>query len=138
MGLRPATPKDLELGNWAFGNSRGNYCIEPRMEWQEVFCKFLYENGFDSRGYVNDNNPFMEGYVSYENDTFLIRPYIWDDENPEAELPNFVYKPENIEICWYKYPFRNSFINVDITLEKLKEILEACAKSMKEVTSDGQ
>ena len=53
-------------------------------------------------------------------------PYYWGDDEEVKKLPNFVYKPENIEIRWYKYPFRDSYSNVPVDEEKMIEITEKC------------
>ena len=124
--MKEAKFADYELGNLIFGNSRGRYAVHPREEYQDVFCDFLHDNGFDHYGH-NDN-----GDDCYETDTFIIRPYYWGEDETIADLPNFVYKPTGLEICWYKYPMRNAFSNKNISVKELKKILKACSKSMKE------
>lgn len=47
------------------------------------------------------------------------------------EEPNFVYKPTEYEIDWYKYPLRDSYANKELTLEEFKEILNKCKESIK-------
>lgn len=123
--MKKATVEDFELGNLLFGNSRGEYLIEDREEYQEVFCKFLRRNGFDFEGW-HDN-----GEDKYENDTFIIRPYYWGEDEDIADLPNFVYKPTGFEIRWYKYPMRNAFANQDIGLKEFEKIMRDCDKSMR-------
>lgn len=115
----------IELGNLLFGNSRGNYAIE-REEWQDPFCKFLDNNGFDGYGYKEDSDERC-----FENDTFIIRPYYWGDEEDIAELPNFEYKPTGFTISWYKYPMRDAYASHDISTEEFIEILKACENSLK-------
>lgn len=122
--MKRADMKDMELGNLIFGNSRGKYAM-PRGEYQDVFCKFLAANGFDGYGFREGS-----GDETFENETFSIRPYYWGDDEAVAALPNFTYKPKGIQISWYKYPLRDSFCSHDITVEKLKEILDECAKSL--------
>lgn len=115
----------IELGNLLFGNSRGNYAIE-REEWQNPFCKFLDHNGFDGYGYKEGSNERC-----FENDTFIIRPYYWGDEEDIAELPNFEYKPTGFTISWYKYPMRDAYASHDISTEEFIAILKACENSLK-------
>lgn len=123
--MTEAKYEDMELGNLLFGNSRGKYCVEPRKVYQDAFCKFLSANGFDFGGWRGTER-------GYENDVFVIRPYYWGDDEEVAALPNFVYKPAGVEIRWYKYPMRDAYSNMDISVGAFKEILRHCAWSMKE------
>lgn len=64
----------MELGNMIFGHSRGEYPIEDRDTWQEVFFnEFLYKINGDSYGYIDNE-------FEYINDIFEIRAYDWDAE----------------------------------------------------------
>ena len=114
----------IELGNLLFSNSRGNYSIE-RSEWQDIFCDFLDKCGFDSYGYKND----LEERC-FENDTFIVRPYYWGDDEDIANLPNFEYKPIGFTISWYKYPMRNAYASHNITTQEFEQILCRCSDSM--------
>lgn len=127
--MKPATYDDMELGNLMFGNSRGLYHVEPRMDYQEAFCMFLDENGFDFYGYNE-----LTSAGSFETGTFILRPYYWGEDEDIAALPNFVYKPTGLEISWYKYPMRDAYSNQDVSIETFVEILADCERSMKEGT----
>ena len=116
--MKKATPKDMELGNMLFGNSRGTYQVEPRADYEEIFRKFLYDNNFDSYGYKADNKERV-----FENDVFIIRPYYWEDDEEEVCKPNFVYKPTNLEIKWYKYPMRDAYSNQDVDIKTFESII---------------
>lgn len=72
-----------------------------------------------------------ETHSYFENDVFIVSPYFWGESEELHGKPNFVFKPEGIEIHWYKYPLRDSYINKKITLEHFKEILEKCKDSVK-------
>lgn len=122
--MKLASIEDMELGNIMFGNSRGTYQVEPRIEYQNVFQEFLFSNGFDGYGFSPD------GKREFENDTFIIRTYYWGEDEAIAELPNFVYKPIGLEIDWYKYPMRDAYSNQDISVDEFKKILDECAKSL--------
>lgn len=115
----------MEIGNLLFGNSRGTYPVD-RDTYQDAFCNFLERNGFDGYGHKEGSDDDV-----FENDTFVIRPYYWGDDEDVAMLPNFVYKPENIELSWYKYPMRDAYCSIELTPEKLQEILTACEQSLK-------
>lgn len=120
--MKKATVHDMELGNLLFGHSWGRYKID-RKPYEGLFAAFLEKHGFDSYG-------FREGSEDYgfENDTFRIFPYSWDEE--DAEEPNFVHKPTGLEIRWYKYPLRDAYTNIDISPEKFAKILDECSRSL--------
>ena len=120
----------MELGNIIFGNCRGIYPIEDRFEFEDVLIPFMEEIGVGNRGY--DAKPVNDTCATFDNEVFIIRPYYWGDRDEIADLPNFVYKPTNLEIQWYKYPLRDSYMNQNITLDQFKEIIQACRKSIKD------
>lgn len=123
--MKKATMKNMELGNLFFGRTPGEYVIE-RTVYQDIFQKFLEENGFDSYGYLEGS----ENRV-FENEVFVIRPFVWDLD-PEAQAePNFYHKPSGLTFSWYKYPLRNAFANLDITPDELEAVLAQCAESLK-------
>lgn len=122
--MKEANINDIELGNLLFGNSRGNFVIE-RDEWQDPFVEFLQRNGFDMYGYYERGSERC-----FENDTFVIRPYYWGEDEEIAVLPNFEFKPTGFTISWYKYPMRNAFASHDIGIGTFLEILHECEKSM--------
>lgn len=49
------------------------------------------------------NSPFRNTAENYENDTFIIRAYDWNDNT----LPNFEYK--DLKIWWYKHSDRGLY-----------------------------
>lgn len=130
----PPQYNNIELGNMIFGNSRGQYQVE-RGGFEEAFILFLQNNGFDTYGhyYVNSSQKWvdLDENISYENATFLMRPYYWGYNEEVAKKPNFIYKPRNLEIQWYKYPLRDAYSNEKFTIQELKTILEECERSMK-------
>lgn len=127
----------IELGNLFFGHSRGNFPIEPRRAMEEIFFDFFDQLNLDTYGYP-DNNKLINGLsentvkdsYGFGNDVFEIRPYYWGDNDEVFQLPNFIYKPENIEIRWYKYPFRDSYSNVQLNTVKLRVICDKCKESL--------
>lgn len=44
--------------------------------------------------------------------------------------PNFYYKPTKFEIQWYKYPFRDSYMNQEINVNQFKTIVDDCIRSI--------
>lgn len=118
----------MELGNMIFGNSRGEYHIE-RFPAQDYFAEFLDQVGLDYHGHPNPNSPLLK-YVDskglIDTEMFSLFPYYWGDDEDLAELPNFTYKPDNIVIQWYKYPLRDSYSNVELDADRIKDMLEKC------------
>ena len=53
-----------------------------------------------------------------------------DCYNSSDRVVNFWYKPTNLKIHWYKYPFRSASSNQEITYEYLEAIMNDCKKSM--------
>lgn len=124
----------MELGNYIFGNSRGNYEID-REKYQDVFLEWLDAHGFDGYGCAGDAQmaerfTSENGDMYLETDVFLIRPYYWGEDKEIAAKPNFIYKPDGLEICWYKYPMRDAYSNVPMDSVDLLAILEKCAESL--------
>lgn len=121
-----------ELGNLLFGNSRGEYPITERGHWQDLFIKYFVDTGyFDGYGfYLNDNQEHKTDRGGYESNVFILNPYYWGEDDGIAELPNFVYKPNGLEIQWYKYPFRDSYTNHTISLERAEKIFARCLEDL--------
>ena len=122
-----------ELGNLLFGNSRGNYPIEDRRQWEDVFWKY-FEDYFDYHGYYMKEKEDPEHTTErggYENDVFLIEPYFWGEDEEIAEKPNFVFKHTGIEVQWYKYPFRDAYCNEKVSLREADMMFKICAESMR-------
>jgi len=64
----------MELGNMIFGNSRGDFPIERGIGYEEQLER-LFE------AYAPDrDNSWREYGERFENDTFEVFPYYWDDE----------------------------------------------------------
>lgn len=133
----------MELGNWAFGNSRGKYEVDR--SWQDAFVYKLYDMGFDGYGLPDCRKDKYKGefktirskhaperdYINYfENDTFILMPYYWGEDKEICKFPNFVHKPTGFELQWYKFPLRDSYMNKNISFDELMEIMEDCKRSL--------
>lgn len=133
---------DMELGNLLFGlfgHSRGYFPV-PRTE--ELYNQFV--RLFDAYAPSRDSS-WREYGVMFKNEVFSVMPYRWDDctcgmnekndictEDCKFNHPNFHYKPEDIEVDWYKYPLRRSYSNVKLTPELLERVVNACIASLAE------
>ena len=142
----------MELGNLIFGHSRGNYPID-RKSFENTFSKdfttLLEAINCDSYGYYNGYNKSLRTNLGgFKCDLFEINPYYWGDCDCGADetcnehhkdtcslvIPNFIYKAktgETIEIRWYKYPFRDSYSNVEISKELFSAIMKNCISFVK-------
>ena len=120
----------MELGNAIWGHSRGEYEIE-RFPAQDYFGEFFEAAGLDAFGWCNENSvlyKYMDDKGMINTELFSIFPYYWGENEELESLPNFTYKPEGIEIRWYKYPLRDSYSNVELSTEKMQQIIDACRR----------
>jgi hypothetical protein len=142
----------MEIGNLLFGHSRGNYPIDRESfecACSEVFKALLDVVNCDGYGhYIGNNKQFLSSLGGFQCDLFEINPYYWGECNCGADeagdayhketcslvIPNFKYNIkdyEPIEIRWYKYPFRDSYSNIELSGEVFCSILEDCMNYIK-------
>ena len=101
--------------------------IEFERNVNEVLWWAIMERGYNT-----------EGHEAFENETFLVRPYCWQDELPETNdylyyhnnEYHFWHKPSGFRLCWYKYPLRSPMVNMEITHEQFWDILHDCMNSV--------
>lgn len=98
---------------------------------QDLFCEWLYNNGFDGYGYYeNRDHENVTDRGGFENETFLINPFYWGEDEDIQDEPNFVFKPLDLKIEWYKYPFRSAYSNKELDYNTLENILDICKESL--------
>ena len=97
--------------------------------------KFLTKKVFKGK---RQNGGFLGGEygVNYENDVFMMHSYCWcEKENCKwcnGDVPNFLYKPINTKIWWYKWIGRDTKIGGG----KLpKDWLKKCKESINKIKS---
>jgi hypothetical protein len=78
-----------------------------------VHCTCDYDERY---GQILAEKGYPEGHLSS-------CPIIW---------PNFKHKSTGFEIQWYKYPFRDSYMNMNISLDDFSKIIDNCIESLKE------
>jgi|GEM_PF-1772583 len=122
-------PMQMELGNLLFGHSRGEYQID-RESCQKLFDAFLEETHCDGYGYAEKDDLYANERGGLSTDTFCIRPYYWGEDEKEAELPNFEYFKDKLEIRWYKYPVRDAYANKPVDAAYLRAVLADCKASL--------
>ena len=127
-----------ELGNMLFGNYHGGYPVLPRDDMELIFGELLGKLGCDSYGYpdyIQKEKKYVypknthEISTGFGNDVFEIHPYYWGEDEELSAIPNFIYKPFNLELRWYKYPLRDSWANMELTTNTMKEICQKCIES---------
>lgn len=55
-----------------------------------------------------------------------------DDHSPDCALvrPNFLHKPSGLELRWYKYPLRDSYMNREVSPREWRTICRECIDSL--------
>ena len=123
----------MEIGNLLFGHGvHGAYEVSRSLQESVEWDFLLRRTKSDFYGYTIDEK-HRNSMGGYENDTFVINPYWWGDpDDDRSNAPNFLYKPTGFEIRWYKYPFRDSDMNIKLQMSQIRRIFEKCIKSIKE------
>ena len=81
------------------------------------------------------DSPFSNTGNQYQNDTFVVRAYNWD-ENVE---PNF--ECDGLKVWWYKHVGRGLYFEYDcgdLTIDKLSDILEKCLDAIRRDFKDDE
>lgn len=72
--------------------------------------------------------------TDFENDVFMMHRYCWCEEDQcgwcNGDNPNFIYKPFNFKVKWYKYIGRSMKSNMTFPPDKIALILENCIGSL--------
>lgn len=90
---------------------------------EAIFKKIGEEDGYGLGG--------KYGYgADYENDVFMMKRFCWCDEEDckwcGGDYPNFIYKPTNTKIWWYKFIGRDQIQEGKLP----KNWLSKCIKSL--------
>lgn len=123
--------------------------IEVKLNYQ------LNKNAFDDifignmerLGFWTDKGWSREFYEGYDGKTFYVKSFHWGvctcernsgtDEFNEPEehdwecliyKPNFIHKPTNLMISWYKHPLRGNSCNKDISINEFRDIMKGLEK----------
>ena len=119
-----------------------------RGRWQDYFCEFLDECGFDGTyGHISDESlkkhlvlidgdekgwtGDMEKAEAFDNGVFRVLPYWWGNSDNIAGMSNFIFYPTGFEMIWYKYPLRDAWSNKPITYQEFKDMINKCRESLK-------
>ena len=130
--LKETCIKEQEIGQLLSGDPLARYELPRTDEYEEQFRIWLESCGFDAYGnwYETRIIPFIDKNNRFNNGTFAVFPYYWGDDDNLALIPNFIYFPENIQIFWYKYPFRGATISENLSPEEFREMLKKCGESL--------
>lgn len=133
-----------------------NKRIEQEEQWIQTLCQSVREQRYfqDEGGYPFPNRELVNGisweflcrlagvnqgyghseretdrdepsHGGFENEIFAIRPYDWSE--PDVLLPNFEHKPSGFKLWWYKYAFRSSTMNYNLSAEELNRLFNLCS-----------
>lgn len=95
---------------------------------KEKYYEFERQVNQDLFRYILGDFYYDLDYGNFENDTFIIRFYDWDNN----DKPNFEHKASGFKMYWYKYPLRSPEVNMNISHEEFSCILYDCLNSVNE------
>ena len=120
--------EDIEMGNLLFGNSRGEYRFPDRdIVYSEEWVALRAVLGIDSHGFTEEDNQYTNARGGYDDGVICVNPYYWGEDDAEAEKPNFLDREIGLEIRWYKYPFRDSYMNWNMDAPAVKNYFGSLA-----------
>ncbi len=101
-------------------------------EWLEKHIKPLYK----SYGFETESEDWWHGCAMRCSCDFNERWEMFLSKNEHKSSckiikPNFLYKPTAFEIQWYKYPFRDSYMNINLSVSDFSEIVDKCIASVR-------
>lgn len=116
----------------ALGESAGDTKLESML--REISKKFGEDEEWPEKYGTNiDTDIFkMHRFCWCEKPTC---PYCWDEEKNGKIFPNFIYKPKNLKVWWYKYIGRSMEVNMELSDNEIQQILNNCLHSDKLILS---
>lgn len=122
----------MELGQWLF---QGSEMHEFEAYWATDGLVFLGDE-IEKRYPEYQSLGGNYGGDQFENDTFIMKNYCWCDGDREGHEegcpPNFVHKPTNLIITWYKHCGRGITANQELTYLEWSKIVENCTQSLED------
>ena len=95
----------------------------------------------------SEKGKFVNERCGFSCELFEINPYCWEDctcgvtdlysevEEHSGDCPfvhhNFIYRPTGFYIDWYKYSFRSSDMNQNLTIREIEDIFDKCSNYLK-------
>lgn len=109
----------MELGNMAFGHSRGAWPIPREPQYEDAIV-----NALEPLGEFN-------AWENHIGSACEVHPYWWGEEDaPEANRPNLHHFASGLEVRWYKYPLRDSYASREVSPEEWAAIMAECRASI--------
>ena len=90
------------------------------LQYIEYEMELTYED-------LDGNSPFRNTGNTFENKTFQVEAYSWDENIPQ--LWNFKYL--DVEISWYKHLGRGTTINREVYPEEMIDMFNRCLDSIR-------
>jgi len=76
---------------------------------------------------ICENENLRTASRGFENDVFAVTPY---DDSADEGTPNFLFKPFGFGIEWYKYAFRDAYMNMQLNENQIAHIWKLCIESV--------
>lgn len=117
-----------ELGQAVFGQPWQEY---PCPDWLVALLSGIDTELYrvmDGRLPIEEDyaSPFSNSGNSFENETFAVFAYSWDEETPQP----YNFKWGSLEISWYKHLSRGTTMNREIAPAMGVEMYESCLASL--------
>jgi hypothetical protein len=80
----------------------------------------------------------FDSEAEFESELFDLRPYYWGNEKSETKLPNFHYKPKDIQVFWYKYLGRGMTSNQKQIPIDWPSIITSCSQFVIDTAANGE
>ena len=122
----------------------------PRDWHEDRFRQMLEDIGCSGYGHSDDDGPLAKCEVAFEPDDphkhyvidtplFTLRPFWWgdDDDDEIGNLPNFVYKPWDYQLDWYKYPMRGAYANFALKDDDFALMCDTCVRATRHFAKHG-
>jgi hypothetical protein len=131
--VRVSKTYEPELGQMVYGNppSEVDFNMLERSTLMESMVLVLANKATGDEKYA-----IHPETRTFENDTFVLNPYYWGDNDATSALPNFLHKASGFELRWYKYIGRGMSVNRRVTLAEFQAIFDECMASLAKVEEE--
>lgn len=121
--MEPYAP---ELGQMFFGQPwqpirASELCIAALQAIDKELSRIKWN--IEQKGY---NSPFANTGNSFKCDAFEVEAYSWNEEVEQK----FNFKWQDVEVSWYKYLGRGTNTNIQLTPDRINEMLESCLEAL--------
>lgn len=115
-----------ELGQMCFGCSWFAYACPEFVTAGLAYLAEEIERVEWNRTQTRYEAPTKNNGESYETETFTMRAYDWDADEPQAN-----FRCGDFAVCWYKYLGRGMSMNRKIDANEFYELIQACLASVR-------